>query len=151
MGYKEGICWACNKQSPVDSHHVRPLEYGGARDGKQVNICARCHDITHREGEFYYKNGRYYNLQGMADSPSHYANLEKLTKLIATTKQRFKDSEVEDDFQHQRLTSAVTWDNEQERQMAHDVKKAMGFTSLNRAIKALVLDRYERLRRAGRL
>lgn len=87
----------------------------------------------------------------MADSNNHLINLKKLTKILADAKTKFSDADYDDAFSHQRLTSSVQWDSEQERLMAHEVKRALGFTSLDRAMRAVIMDKYERLRRAGKI
>ena len=126
-----------------------PLEYGGAKDGKQVNLCATCHNIVHREGEHYFKHGEFDQIETVANTPRHAARLKKLAGHISTARINFEDGNSQ--FKDQRLTSVVHWNSEAERQIAHIVKTAIGATSLDKAIRAIVLEKYERLKRKGRV
>lgn len=140
--YKSGKCWSCHNKRPVESHHVHPLEYGGKKDGLQVPLCADCHNILHKEGEYFYKNGKFYELDSTIPyQPNGFG--ERIRQLIAAlvkAKAAYVAGNV--DAGEQRRITQISWDSDQELLMAHAVKKAMNFKSLERAIKKLVFDKW---------
>jgi len=150
MAYRSGQCWICHSLAPVDSHHIKPQVYGGDKDGKQVNLCAMCHDTLHREAEHYDKHGAYHILdQAYPEHTGKGDRIRRLIKILLDTKHAYiADGEQDND---QRRMSQVSWDSTQELQMAHAVKVALGFTSLERAIKECVFTMYKGLKNKGRL
>lgn len=44
-------CPICNEDRPLQSHHIWPIEYGGSKTGRQVDICAACHLSIHYTAE----------------------------------------------------------------------------------------------------
>lgn len=145
MAYKSGKCYACHKHRPVQGHHIKPVEYGGPKDGRLVNICADCHNILHREAEVYYKHGKFQDL----DQTIPYVQGgfgERLRQLIAEViiqRQQFDAGLTE--ISEQRLMTQISWDSDQELLLAHDVKRRMKFKSLARMLKHLVFEQYQRL------
>jgi hypothetical protein len=150
MAYSSGKCWVCHELAAVDMHHCAPLNYGGDKDGKQVALCAKCHDTLHREAEHYDKHGRYHILDtSYAGETDKGKRIRRLIKILLDTKHAYIiDGEQDND---QRRMSQVSWDSTQELQMAHAVKVALGFTSLERAIKECVFTMYKGLKNKGRL
>lgn len=144
MARKTGKCWACNELRGLDGHHIFPREYGGPDDGELVNICKSCHDIIHDEAEFYYKNGQL-RLLDKIHAPDTFIgkNLRILIAKIIKAKQMFEAGEVNSG--EQRRMTQISWSSDQELLMAHAVKKAMHFKSLERAIKHLVFEKYREL------
>ena len=142
MSYKSGKCYACEKKRPVQSHHIHPLEYGGEKDGPQVLICADCHNVLHKEAEYYAKHGKFQELDSTI--PFEPGKLgERIRILIAHViqgKAAYKAGIV--NAGDQRRMTQISWDNDQELRMAHAVKEQMKFKSLERAIKKLVFDKY---------
>lgn len=147
MAYKAGLCYACGKRRPVESHHCHPLEYGGKDDGRQELICADHHNILHREAETYYKTGKFQELDSIIpfnpDPASHGYRIRELIAIVVKAKQLFNSGEV--NAGEQRLMTQISWDSKEELLIAHDVKRMMNFTSLPRAIKQLVFEKYQEL------
>ncbi|QIG74884.1 hypothetical protein EVC12_249 [Rhizobium phage RHph_I42] len=147
MAYKSGVCYACGRKRPVESHHVHPLEYGGKQEGRQELICADCHNILHREGEHYHKHGSFQELDHIIpfnpDPTSHGYRIRELAGAVIAAKNLFNSGEV--NAGEQRLMTQVSWDSQEELLIAHDVKRMMGFKSLPRAIKALVFEKHQQL------
>ena len=146
MAYKSGKCWCCHKTRPVESHHLHPLEYGGEKDGQQVLICADCHNVLHKEAEFYFKHGKFQELDfTIPFQPGKIG--ERIRQLIAhvvKAKQLYLAGEI--NAGEQRRMTQISWDNDQELLIAHEVKRRMRFKSLERAIKALVFEKYQQLK-----
>ena len=45
-------CVVCQTATEViESHHVHPIQYGGAQDGPQVWLCPGCHRLIHFQAE----------------------------------------------------------------------------------------------------
>lgn len=44
-------CPVCLNELPLQSHHIKPIEYGGPKDGPQVDLCANCHLNIHYTAE----------------------------------------------------------------------------------------------------
>lgn len=145
-GRKTGKCWACSELRGLDGHHRAPVEYGGPQDGELVDICKSCHDTIHSEAEYYYKHGKLNNLNSTHPANTRTGtNLRILIADIVKTKQLFQAGEF--DSGEQRRMTQISWASDQELLMAHAVKKAMHFKSLERAIKKLVFDKYMDLQR----
>lgn len=47
MAAKKAKCYLCDNPG-IDSHHIYPVEFGGADDGPKVNLCPTHHDEIHR-------------------------------------------------------------------------------------------------------
>jgi len=150
MAYTSGRCYCCEKERPVDNHHVAPLEYGGDRDGRQVKLCKSCHSLAHYEAEYYHKNGAFNQIDSTIPETSPMGvRLRKLIRKIVDTKLVFEDGgEQEND---QRRMSAISWDSKEELAMAHEVKRALGFTALDRALKQCVYLVHQGLKNRGRI
>lgn len=144
MAYKSGVCYICEEVKPVDSHHVHPLEYGGRRDGLQVMLCKTCHSLAHYESETYQATGKYQNV----DTSNH--NLMYIISQITVAGVLFKTGQLEG-ADEQRRTTAISWDSEEEKAMAHEVKRALKFRSLDRAIKYCVYSMYQALVNKGKI
>lgn len=142
MAYKSGKCWCCHRKRPVEGHHQIPLSYGGAEDQPLVDICADCHSIIHKEAEYYHKHGRFQDLDyTIPYEPEGFG--ERIRILIAkiiNAKNAFNAGLM--GVSQQRRMTQLSWDSEDELKMAHAVKEAMHFKSLERAIKTLVLEKY---------
>ena len=150
MPYKSGICWACQKRKPVDSHHLRPLEYAGDANGEQVLLCKSCHSLAHYEAEYYYKNGQYQELHHTAPKETDYGQrMRYLTNIIVKTKLKWEDQGRQQN--DQRRMSQISWDDEEELAMAHAVKRALKLNSLERAIKFCVYEVHKALQNKGKL
>ena len=146
--YKSGICYCCQKKAPVESHHLHPLEYGGKQDGEQVNLCATDHSIAHREAEFYSKHGRFQELDytiPYEEGDTYGFRIRRVIAMIIKAKAAFRSGEV--DHEEQRRITQISWDSNEEPAMAHEVKRMMGFKSLERALKKLVFDKYMEMQR----
>lgn len=145
MAFKSGICWSCHNRRPVESHHMHPLEYGGKDDGPQVPLCADCHNILHKEGEYYYKNGKFHELDSTIpfESGGFGERIRQLIAYLVKAKAAYTAGHI--DAGEQRRMTQISWDNDQELLIAHAVKRAMGFKSLERAIKKLVFDKWMNL------
>jgi len=147
MGYTRGKCWICHDTTAVDAHHLVPLEYGGDKDGRQVNLCAKDHKVAHFEALSYVKTGEYQF--DIPDSPEG-QRLKRIIAIIVDSKLKFDTGAVEDTGNQRRITQ-VHWDTTTELTMAHDLKRILGFKSLERCIKACVFHVYEEQRRKGNL
>lgn len=148
MAYKSGQCYICEEVTPVDNHHLHPLEYGGAKDGRQVKLCKTCHSMSHYEAELYAKEGRY-NLFHMDFSPKA-TRMYLVIQEILKAKLAFTSGDIES-ADDQRRMSQISWDSEEELAMAHEVKRALGMKALDRAIKQCVYTMYDALKRKGRI
>ena len=149
--YTSGKCWCCRQQRPVDGHHIAPLEYGGDRNGKQVKLCKSCHSLAHYEAEYYFTHGKYAEIDNtVPESTSMGARLRKLTNKIIKTKLEFEEGLRSVDHEQRRM-SQISWDSQQELDMAHDVKRALNFTSLERAIKLCVFEMHKALQQRGKI
>lgn len=142
MAYKSGVCWSCHKKRPVESHHIHPLEYGGKEDGAQVNICADCHNVLHKEATHYSKHGSFQDLDSTIPFKEGGTGdrIRQLIAYVVKAKAAFQAGEV--NAGEQRRMTQISWDNDAEHRMAHAVKQAMGFKSLERALKRLVHEKY---------
>lgn len=141
MARKTGICECCLQKRPIEGHHKHPLEYGGRQDGELAYICASCHDIIHSEAEHFTKHGKSTPVLIEAQGTVAGKNLAKLASIIVKAKIAYQSGAIESAGE-QRLMTQISWDSNEERLMAHAVKTAMGFKSLERAIKHLVKEAY---------
>lgn len=150
MSYQSGTCWCCRQQRPIDYHHVSPIAYSGPRDGKQVPLCGACHKLAHYEAEYYFANGHYHEIDTtIPESTGMGIRLRKLAQKIIETKQQWLDN-GQDDAEQRRMTQ-ISWASSEELAMAHDLKRALKFTSLERAIKFCVFEVHKALRNKGKL
>lgn len=150
MAYKSGRCWCCEEQRPVDSHHLRPLEYGGDKNGEQVYLCKGCHSLAHYEAEYYYSTGKYMEIDATVPKETPMGRrLRQLISVIVSTKLEFEDSGSPQN--DQRRNTQISWDTMEELAMAHDVKRALKIRSLQRAIKLCVFEMHSALRKKGKL
>lgn len=150
MAYKAGECWCCRGHKPVDNHHIEPLEYGGDKDGKQVPLCKTCHSTAHYEAEHYYKNGKYFLIdETIPETSEEGYRLRRLARKIVATKLKWETTGEEEN--DQRRMSQISWDSQEELAMAHEVKRALKFTALDRALKQCVYIVYDGLKRRGKI
>lgn len=152
MPYKSGKCYVCNKTLPVDSHHVHPLEYGGRREGRQVNLCQTDHGLLHKEAETYHSTGKFQNLSVTYPKETQAGQrMRSLIKALLSAKTRFESGVEGSNAGEQRFGTQVQWDDPRHLRLAHTVKKARGFTNLSRFIQSLVFEEAQRLQRKGKL
>jgi len=146
VAYKSGKCWSCRKDRPVESHHLHPLEYGGEQNGEQQLICADCHNVLHKEAEFYYKHGHFQDLdRTIPFQPGKTGErIRQLIAVVVKAKQAFMAGEI--NAGEQRRMTQISWDNDEEHLIAHEVKRRMKFKSLERAIKHLIFEKYQQLK-----
>lgn len=119
------------------SHHLAPLEYGGAKDGEQVNLCSSCHDEFHRLANFVY-------IGKMDMSDINNVVLAKMLAIYLRQRSAYENGAVSADDARRRIQVGFS---REELLAAHFVKSDMGFSSLEKMIKSLVLKEYERLRK----
>lgn len=137
MARRRGKCYCCPIEradilQPVEGHHVIPVEYGGPEDGTKVDICASCHDLVHAEAEHLAKTGSF---EGELTNKQ-----EILAKYILQAKLRFMASGKEKaDSARNMMQVSFT---KEELLIAHDLKKKLGFKSLPRMVKHLILEAY---------
>lgn len=140
-------CWVDNKKNISDKHHIIPIEYGGPKDGLTVPLCPTCHRNIHREATAIYKNsnkrGDYVN----SENYPKYKALQKaefLVQYIVVAQTKFAAT-GERKAEGARNMAQISFTRE-ELAIAHDVKQRLGFRSLERCLKFLVLDKYKQLK-----
>lgn len=138
MARRKGYCYCCPEDrsellQPVEGHHVIPVEYNGPEDGKKVDICATCHDLIHAEAEYYAEHGEF-DAEHMTQKQELLANYIVQAKLrfLATGKKKADTA---------RNMVAISLSNE-ELLALHTLKKALGFRSLQRLLKHLIIEAY---------
>lgn len=145
MARRQALCYACpptkaTRQQAVDSHHVIPVEYDGPEDGKQVDVCPSCHDLVHNVAEHYSKTGV------MRDDLT--PNQRLLVNYIVQAKARFQAS-GKTKADNARNQVQVGFSNE-ELAALHELKRRLGFRSLERLLKHLVFQEIVKQRSARR-
>ena len=47
-----GFCFLCGVEShSIEQHHIKPVAYGGDKDGETIGLCPNCHRDCHRQAE----------------------------------------------------------------------------------------------------
>lgn len=141
MPLQSRCCYVCNAPDEVDRHHVIPVEYGGPRNGKTVDLCTRHHRLVHRAAESYYKKGVYTaNFLRIDPNSEERKRAEILVKYIIRAKGEHEASgkALADDARNMVQISCTP----EELMIFHAVKQQLCISSLPRAIKALVLNHY---------
>ena len=141
--WPDNKCFVCEAKNISDQHHIFPIEYGGPKDGLTVPLCPTDHRNVHREAEHTFKNGssgEYINLKT-------YKNKDQLTRAkfisnyVLEAKKKFLASgNKKADGARNMMQVSFT---RQELATAHDLKKQLGFRSLERMVKYLILDAYK--------
>lgn len=141
--WPDDTCFVCHRKNISDQHHIIPVEYGGPKSGLTVPLCPTDHRNVHREAESIFKSGEpgnYINQKSYPDvGQRNRANF--LAHYVLRAKGRFTASgkTKADDA---RNMAQVSFSN-QELAIAHALKKQLGFRSLERMIKFLILDKYK--------
>lgn len=139
-------CWVDGKKNISDQHHIAPVEYGGPQDGLTVPLCPVCHRLVHREAAAIGKGKtpyQYVNDENYEDK-EQYNKAMFLVGYIVQAKQRF-DNTGEKKAKGARNMIQISCTRE-ELLVAHDVKKQLGFRSLERTLKYLILDKWKQLK-----
>lgn len=140
-------CHVCGTKKVSDSHHIVPIEYGGAESGKQVPLCPTCHRHVHKEGEYYVRHGRW----GEYVNENNYPDLGQLSRAkllahyIAESIKRFRSTgKAKADDSRNIIQVSLTVD---ELALTHDLKRKLGFKSLERLMKHLIFEKWEALKK----
>lgn len=144
--YDPKRCWVDNKKNISDQHHIVPIEYGGPEDGLTVPLCPTCHRNVHREAAAQLKGkppNQFVNDENYHKEEQHNRAMF-LVKYIVQAKQRF-DNTGEKKAKGARNMIQISCTRE-ELAIAHDLKKQLGFRSLERTLKYLILDRWKQLK-----
>jgi hypothetical protein len=137
MAYKSAKCYVCRDTGPSQSHHLIPLEYGGPKDGPQIDICPRCHLVCHYEAEAVYKTSEYLQLDATYPDLKAYERAEEVINLIVRARLQFEDKGVAAEDARRRVSFSCSSD---ELLLLHSLKKSAGFKSLERFLKAVVVN-----------
>ena len=139
-------CWVDGKKNISDQHHIVPVEYNGPKDGLTVPLCPTCHRNVHREATALLKDkgiGNYVNEENYPKQKQRDRALFLVTYIVQA-KRRF-DATGEKKAKGARNMIQISCSRE-ELAVAHDLKKQLGFRSLERAIKFLILDKWKQLK-----
>jgi hypothetical protein len=134
----KGLCLLCppgREQRAIESHHLRPLEYGGDKDGEQINICETCHGKVHRIANSVYSG----NLE-LSSIGNPLWNMA--VSMIVEQRKAFDSGEVKAVDARRRITASLS---EEELRRAHRVKVDLGYSSLEAMIKGLINNAYDSL------
>ncbi len=139
-------CWVDGKRNISDQHHILPVEYGGPKDGLTVPLCPTCHRNVHREAAAIDKGKTLYQYVNEENYPDELQRDKAmfLVKYIVQAKQRF-DNTGEKKAKGARNMIQISCTRE-ELLTAHDLKNQLGFRSLDRTIKYLILDKWKQLK-----
>lgn len=142
-------CWVDGVKNVSDKHHISPVEYGGPEDGLTVPLCPTCHRNIHREAETRFKTQnaeaeKYVNTDNYPD-PEAYDRALFLATYVLQSKLRFVASGKEK-ADTARNMAQISFTKE-ENLVAHDVKRQLGFRSLERAIKHLINEKWLELKK----
>lgn len=119
-----------------DSHHLRPLEYGGPKDGEQILICPNCHTTLHRLEKKISKGEL-----ALEDITDH--RWIKVLSILMTQKRKFESEEVKAHDARRGLSVHLS---EEEQKMARFVKSDMGFSSLESMVKFFIRREFQRIK-----
>lgn len=148
-------CYVCQKLSYTDKHHIRPVVYGGPENGRTVDLCATCHREVHEDAESrfagtlapYSVNFDFGNNLHVNDR-SKSQRLAILSLYIFNTKRDFVDSgKVKSDTARNMMQVSLEAD---ELAIAHELKRALGFKSLERLVKHLLVEKWQKVRNLSR-
>lgn len=144
MGTRDiGLCWACpkgKKKKARERHHILPVEWGGPKEGRLVNLCPTCHTELHDLARAVIQQEPIKeNYSERVILLARYA-VEQYNRFKATGEKKAKGA---------RHMAQVSFTRD-ELAIAHDVKKSLGFRSLERTIKFLIIDKWKQLKQNNR-
>jgi hypothetical protein len=142
--WNKDTCFVCGRKNVSDQHHIIPVEYNGPKKGLTVPLCPTDHRSIHREAENIVKNdeiGEFINRR-LYPIKEHFDRAKFLSDYIVTAKKRFiasgsNKAETARNMMQVSLSS-------QELKIAHDLKRKLGFNSLTRMVKFLILDTWNK-------
>lgn len=139
------LCYVDGVKNVSEQHHIIPVEYNGPRSGTTVPLCPLCHTNIHREAENWHNTGKF----GKYVNDDNYPDLNALARatVLATyvrdAKLRFNaEGGIKGDDTRNMMQVSFT---PEELAIAHDLKRALGFKSLPRMVKYLILDKHQKL------
>ena len=141
--WPQKICFVCGQKNISDKHHIVPVEYGGPETGLTVPLCPTDHRRVHREAENIVRNGekgKYINSK-LYPIQDHFKRAQFISSYIVMAKNKFiatGNKKAEGARNMAQISFSAT-----ELSIAHDLKKQLGFKSLSRMIKFLVLEKWK--------
>lgn len=148
MAYKNGTCYICEDEKPVQDHHLIPLEYGGPKKGPTIKVCPTCHLTCHYEAEFYAANGEFLQLDVTFTNGEINRRARKVIDYIVQAKLTHEASGEHAKEARRRVAIALS---HEELQMVHALKSVLGFRSLERMIKSFIASAIQENRSKGKI
>ena len=131
----KGLCFLCEANPAIDTHHIYPVEHGGADDGPKVDLCKNCHDRIHRlAGEVWAKQ---IALSSIADK-----NTRQLVTAIHNQHVAFVQNGGVAPDARRRVVAELTPD---EQTMLRLIKNHHGFSNQEQVLKALIRREADRI------
>lgn len=149
---KRKTCYICQELSYTDKHHLRPVEYGGPENGRTVDLCPSCHREVHEDAEARfggilkpYPNDFDFGNAISVEDRTKKQRLAIVSLYIFNTKRNFQDSgKFKADTARNMMQVSFSTD---ELGVAHELKRALGFKSLERLVKHLVVEKWMTIRK----
>lgn len=130
------LCPHDRKNRAVHDHHVEEVSFGGPMDGRTLPLCAGCHDQVHRIANNI-ERGKL-TLDSLPRDPPWYSVLS----ILLRNRARFRASGAVAVDARRRVTAELS---DAELKMAHVVKRAGGFTSIEAMLKGLIIGAYKKI------
>lgn len=133
-------CLLCQSDKPsaaVHNHHLREVAFGGDMDGQTVPLCASDHDRVHRLA-----NAIEAGKTSLASLPT-YPPWKQVLSVLLQQRAKFRQ-EGKPAKEARRMVSASL--TAEELQMAHVVKKAGGFTSIEAMLRGLIIGAHKKIK-----
>lgn len=134
MAKGKGKCFLCENPA-IDTHHLFPVEYGGADDGPKVDLCPNHHDEVHRLANQVWDN----KLALTAITPP---DKQKMVQAIHTQHLRFVQSGEAPDARR-RIVAQLT---EEEQQNVRLIRNHYGFKSIEQMLKTMINNEAARIK-----
>jgi hypothetical protein len=125
------LCLICRNDYPAhtfQNHHIHPLEYGGAEDGKTAKLCSNCHSKCHYTAE---------NLTSKAKR-RYWFNSEELERARPYIQAIIHAKILHREAAGETRGLVIIELDAKRRSLLHRLKTKHGFKSLNAYLTALI-------------
>lgn len=124
----KGLCFLCEANPAIDTHHIFPVEHGGADNGPKVDLCKNCHDKVHRlAGEVWS------NKLALSAIPDD--NTRKLVTAIHNQHVAFVHNGGVAPDARRRIVAELS---EEEQGMIRLIKRHHNFSNIDETLRALI-------------
>lgn len=147
LSFDPKVCFVDGVKEVSDLHHIIPVELGGPESGQRVPLCPTCHRRVHREGEYRFRTGdqgKFVNAD-LYPEPAEEVRASMLASYICEAKRRFLASGKQKADESRNIIQVHM--KPDELAMAHDLKRSLGFNSLERMVKTIILEKWNSIRR----